>query len=136
MKKRILIVDDEVGFTHLLRLSLETIGYYEVREENDPERAVGAALEFEPDLVVLDIMMPRLDGSEVASAFKADPVLRDVPVLFLTALVSVDEAPSGTCDSGGQSFLPKDLPIDKLIECIEAKIRASGTPKPWVATHR
>ena len=122
MKKRILVVDDEPEFTNLLKLSLESHGYYEVREENDAEHARSAAREFGPDLVVLDIMMPEMEGNEVAAALKADPVTRDVPVIFLTALVSQADAPQGTCSSGGHTFLPKDIRVDKLIRCIEDKI--------------
>ena len=122
MNKRILIVDDEPDFTNLLRLTLESHGYYEVREENDAEAARAAAREFDPDLVVLDIMMPELDGSEVAAALKQDPMTRDVPVIFLTALVSKEDAPTGTCSSGGQTFLPKNIRIEKLIACIDDKI--------------
>ena len=122
MKKRILVVDDEPDFTNLLKLTLESHGYYEVREENDAEAARAAAREFDPDLVVLDIMMPQLDGSEVAAALKQDPMTREVPVIFLTALVSREDAPMGTCSSGGQTFLPKNIRIEKLIACIEDKI--------------
>ena len=122
MKKRILVVDDEPEFTSLLKMSLESHGYYEVREENDAGRARAAAREFDPDLVVLDIMMPEMDGSEVAAALKEDRVTRDVPVIFLTALVSQQDAPLGSCSSGGQTFLPKDIRVEKLIRCIEDKI--------------
>ena len=122
MKKRILVVDDEPEFTNMLRLSLESQGYYEVREENDAEAARAAARLFDPDLVILDIMMPQLEGSEVAADLKADPVTRDVPVIFMTALVSREDAPTGTCSSGGNTFLPKDIRLDKLIACIEDKI--------------
>ena len=122
MKKRILIVDDEPEFTGMMRLSLESQGYYEVREENDAEHARAAAREFDPDVVLLDIMMPELEGSEVAAALKADPVTRDVPVIFLTALVSREDAPTGACSSGGHTFLPKNIRLEKLIGCIEDKI--------------
>ena len=122
MKKRILVVDDEPDFTNLLKLTLESHGYYEVREENDAEAARAAAREFDPDLVVLDIMMPQLDGSEVAAALKQDPMTREVPVIFLTALVSKEDAPMGTCSSGGHTFLPKDIRLEKLMRCIEDKI--------------
>jgi CheY-like chemotaxis protein len=122
MKKRILVVDDEPEFTNVLRLSLESHGYYEVREENDAENARAAAREFDPDVVLLDIMMPAMEGSEVAAALKQDPVTRDVPVIFLTALVSRDDAPMGACSSGGHTFLPKDIRLEKLIRCIEDKI--------------
>ena len=127
MKKRILVVDDEPDFTNMLRLTLESHGYYEVREENDAEAARAAAREFDPDLVVLDIMMPQLDGSEVAAALKEDPMTREVPVIFLTALVSREDAPMGTCSSGGQTFLPKNIRIEKLIACIEDKIGKQQT---------
>jgi CheY-like chemotaxis protein len=122
MKKRILVVDDEPEFTNVLRLSLESHGYYEVREENDAENARAAAREFDPDVVLLDIMMPEMEGSEVAAVLKQDPLTRDVPVIFLTALVSRDDAPTGSCSSGGHTFLPKDIRLEKLIRCIEDKI--------------
>jgi CheY-like chemotaxis protein len=83
---------------------------------------VSAAREFDPDLVVLDIMMPELDGSEVAARFRLDPFLRDVPVIFMTALVMAQEAPTGSCRSGGHTFLPKHIPVERLIDCIEDKL--------------
>jgi CheY-like chemotaxis protein len=67
-------------------------------------------------------MMPAMEGSEVAAALKQDPLTRDVPVIFLTALVSRDDAPLGSCSSGGHTFLPKDIRLEKLIRCIEDKI--------------
>ena len=124
MKKRILVVDDERDFTNLLRLSLEHRGYYEVQEENDAENVRVAARQFDPDLILLDIMMPEQDGSEVAAALKADPVTRDVPIIFLTALVSEEDArgDGGTCSSGGNTFLPKHIRLDRLMHCIDEKI--------------
>jgi CheY-like chemotaxis protein len=126
MKKRILVIDDEPDFTYMLKLSLESMGYYRVAVENEAARAVRAAREFAPDLIVLDIMMPGLDGSEVAARIRTDPELRDVPVLFMTALVSHREARGGSCSSGGQTFLPKTLGTGKLIECIEEKLAAAA----------
>lgn len=122
MKKRILVIDDEPEFTSMLKLSLESQGYYEVREENDAENARAAARLFDPDVVLLDIMMPELEGSEVAAALKADPVTRDVPVIFLTALVSQEDAPQGACSSGGHTFLPKNIRLEKLMRCIDEKV--------------
>ena len=122
MKKRILIVDDERWFTNLVGYSLETEGYYRVRQENDALQALQAAREFHPDLIILDIMMPHLDGSELAAKFKLDRQLRDVPVIFLTALVTDSEAAGGLCTQGGHTFLPKSVSTELLIECIEAKV--------------
>ena len=126
MKKRILVVDDEPDFTTMLKLSLAAHGYYEVMEENSAENARAAARTFDPDLVLLDIMMPDQDGSEVAAALKADPVTRAVPIIFLTALVSSEDATKGgaACNSGGNTFLPKHIRLDKLMHCIDEKINA------------
>ena len=122
MKKRILVVDDEPSFSHLLKHTLEAEGYYEVAEENDAARAAGTARAFDPDLVLLDIMMPDLDGTEVAERMKADRALRDVPVIFMTALVTAADAPEGSCSRGGQTFLPKNVRVERLIDCIEEKL--------------
>lgn len=123
MKKRILVVDDEPEFTNLLKLSLEAHGYFEVQEENDADNVRAAARSFDPDLVLLDIMMPEQDGSEVAAALKADPVTKDVPIIFLTALVSDEDARDGQCSSGGNTFLPKHIRLEKLMHCINEKIQ-------------
>jgi CheY-like chemotaxis protein len=128
MKKRILIVDDERWFTNLLEYSLETEGYYDVRQENSAAHALQAAREYAPDLIILDIMMPHYDGSELAARFKADRLLADLPVIFLTALVIDADAPDGSCSRGGQTFLPKGVAIERLIECIEAKLGNGCTP--------
>jgi len=124
MKTRILIVDDDAAFTHHVKRKLEAQGYFEVREEHDGLEALAAAREFGPDLVILDVMMPGIDGSDVAVRMKQDALLRDVPVLFMTALVCGREAPAGSCTSGGQTFLPKTIPLPTLIDCIERHTRA------------
>src|SRR4051812_3962276 len=121
MKKRILVVDDERWFTNLLKYSLETEGYFDVRQENDPTRALEPARRYGPDLVILDLMMPDVEGSELAGRFRADPLLRDVPVIFMTALVTEADAPEGACTRGGHTFLPKGVAVERLIECIQQK---------------
>src|SRR4051794_26976596 len=111
MKTRILLIDDEPEYTSMLRAHLESAGYFHVREKNNETHAITVAREFGPDIVLLDVMMPRLEGSEVAGLFRADRQLRDTPVLFLTALISEADAPKGSYSSGGHVFLPKSLPI-------------------------
>lgn len=128
MKKRIFVIDDESDFTHLMKACLEADGYYHVGEQNDAASAVDAARVFDPDLILLDIMMPHLDGSEVAAHMRSDPVLRDVPVVFMTALVGATEAPAGTYTSGGHTFLPKSIAIERLIDCIEQTLTATHAP--------
>ena len=85
-KKRILLVDDEVSFTRLCKLNLEQTNDYEVRVENGPESALSAALEFQPDLVLLDLIMPAMIGSDVASRLRADRQTRRTPIVFLSAV--------------------------------------------------
>ena len=122
MKTRILVVDDESEFTSMLKANLELAGFYQVAEENNETRAVGTAREFGPHLILLDVMMPHLEGSEVATLIREDRHLRDTPVLFLTALVSEADAPNGSYNSGGNTFVPKSLSIDRLMECINQAI--------------
>jgi two-component system OmpR family response regulator len=112
-KKRILLVDDESGFTRLLRLVLPK---YEICEENDSRRAVATAQTFHPDLILLDVIMPDLDGGTVAAQIREDKSLRNVPIVFLTAVVSEKEANQGTI--GGFPFLAKPVTKEKLMECI------------------
>ncbi len=118
-KKKILVVDDEKSFTNLLKLNLEDTGDYEVRVENWPEDAHQAAREFRPDLVLLDIVMPRMPGGNVAAIFKTDPDLKDLPVVFLTAAVrkhQVEENDGIICD---HPCLAKPASIEAIIAIIE-----------------
>ena len=86
-KKRILIVDDDVASTRLLKLNLEQANAYEVRVENWPEEALATAQDFQPHLIILDVMMPRNFGGDVAARFRADETLRQTPIVFFTAAV-------------------------------------------------
>ena len=73
MKKKILVVDDEVRIAKMIRRNLEAEGAYEVVIETDSTRALAVARKFEPDLVLMDVMMPEMDGGEVAALLSEDP---------------------------------------------------------------
>ena len=122
-KRKILIIDDEPGFTHVVRLTLEKTGFYEVKEENKPLLALPATREFKPDLILLDVLMPDVDGGDIAAKLKADPELHGIPVVFLTATVPKREATSGGIVSGGFVFLAKPVGIKELIKCIEENLK-------------
>jgi len=123
-KRKILIIDDEPGFTHMVRLTLENTGFYDVREENKPLLALSTAHEFKPDLIFLDVLMPDMDGGDVAAKLKADPEFRNTPVVFLTATVPKREAnSSGGLTSGGFLFLAKPVGIKELVKCIEDNLK-------------
>ena len=123
VKKRILIVDDEAGFTRIVKLNLEKTGQFEVRAENKASYAVPAAKEFKPDLIFLDVIMPGMDGGDVARQLKADRHTRGIPVVFLTATVSKREAGAGGLTSGGELFLAKPVTVEQLVECIQPHAR-------------
>lgn len=120
-KKRILIVDDESGFTRLLKLTLEKTGRYSVREENDGTKAHEVAREFRPHLILLDIVMPQIDGGDVASEITGDPVLNGTKIVFLTAIVSKKEASEGGL-IGGFPFIAKPVSLETLRQCIEENL--------------
>ena len=123
-KKRVLLVDDEVGFTRLLRMNLEQTGAYEVREESAGSRALAAATEFKPDIILLDVIMPDVDGASVVSQIRSSPDLKDTKVVFLTAVLTKQEAKQ---KNGHLSFIPclaKPVNTQEVIDCIEKFTKA------------
>ena len=120
MARKILVVDDEEGFTKLLKMNLEKTGDYEVRVENASTNALTAAHEFLPDLVLLDIVMPGLDGGDVAGQLQDDPMLSNVPIIMMTALVSQEEtSQDAVAQAGAMNVLPKPVNMEVLLRCIE-----------------
>ncbi|MCB1086525.1 MAG: response regulator [Verrucomicrobiae bacterium] len=123
MAHKVLVIDDEAGFTKLLKMNLEKGGEFEVRIENNSMRALSAAQEFRPDVVLLDVVMPGMDGGDVAAQFQDDPSLKRVPVIMLTALVSPGETSSDSvAQSGTLTVLPKPVNLDKLLACLREAV--------------
>ncbi len=118
-KRRILVVDDDMSATRLVKLSLEKSGAYQVREENKGSRGLTAAREFKPDVILLDVDMPDADGGEVAAQIRADRSVNHIPIIFLTSIVSEREAGDSGLVSGGNHFLAKPVNSSRLIERIE-----------------
>ncbi len=121
-KKKILVVDDEASLTRMLRRNLEATGKYEVREENSGSLAHASAQEFQPDLIMLDVAMPDVDGGEVAARILDDENLKNIPIVFLTAILKKEEAESTGSNIAGRTFLAKPVKLDDLITCIENKL--------------
>ena len=118
-KKRVLLVDDETSFTWILKLSLERTGTYDVRTEHQGSRGLAAAKEFQPDLILLDVMMPDVDGSSVATQLKGDPVTQQIPIVFLTAAVAPEEADAQGGIIGGYPFLAKPVTLERVVACLQ-----------------
>ncbi len=122
VKKKIMIIDDEELFTKLVKLNLEKTGEYEVRVENKGSQGLALAREFKPDLILLDILMEDMEGSEVAAQLKNDMNTKDIPVVFLTAVVKKEEVESGCGVIGGNPFIAKPVSTNELIDCIEQNL--------------
>ncbi len=116
-QRRILLIDDEPSLTALVRQALEATGRYLIKEENRSLRALHAARHFQPDLILLDVVMPELDGREVARQLREDPALQDVPIVFVTSL-SKDGVIGSTGFLGGYSFVAKPFHISDLVNCV------------------
>jgi len=120
--KKILVVDDEASITRLLKLNLEKTGRYTVRAENLGTHCVPAAREFLPDLIILDVMMPDVDGGTVADELKHDPLLKNIPVVFLTAGVKKEEVAARGGVIGGFPYIAKPLNVQGVMEVIEQQL--------------
>lgn len=117
-KTKILVVDDEVSLTRMIKLTLERAGEFEVRTENQGANALSAARAFHPDMVFLDVMMPDLSGAEVAEQLEADAQLSATPYVFLTAMVTKAEAASSGGEIGGRLFLAKPVKVQEMVAMI------------------
>ena len=126
MSHKILLVDDEAGFTQLLKMNLEKSGDFEVTIENDSTKAVTTARSLLPDVVLLDVVMPGMDGGDVQSLFQSDATLRNTPVIMLTALVDSAELSEGAVAQSGSSIvLPKPVDLELLLRVIDEATVAS-----------
>lgn len=123
MKKRILVVDDQPGFTRMVKRILEQTGLYEVRMENLARKAIDAAREFRPDLVLLDVLMPGMLGSEIAAQLQQDPELSSIKFAFVTAVVSKVDVQDASAQIGGHEFIAKPVAADDLCRFVEKKLR-------------
>jgi two-component system OmpR family response regulator len=116
---KVLVVDDEPNISALLAATLRLIDF-DVRTAGAGKEALTAAAEFEPDLVVLDVMLPDLDGFEVAQRLRGSG--RPVPVLFLTARDSVEDRISGLT-VGGDDYVTKPFSLEEVVLRIRAILR-------------
>ncbi|MFC1709368.1 PleD family two-component system response regulator [Candidatus Omnitrophota bacterium] len=121
-KIKILIVDDEQDFLVLAASNLKKTDKYEVKILIKATQAVALALEFKPDLIFLDIVMPDIDGGEVARLIKDEVELEDIPIVFLSSLIrETRESPKEQYQYlDKQEFIKKLLHEDQLVECVDA----------------
>jgi two-component system phosphate regulon response regulator PhoB len=110
---RILVLDDEPDVTELLEYKLEQEGY-RVQVLNDPLEFVAKVREFEPDLMVLDIMMPELNGLQLCRIARSDPSMKRIPIIFLSARGDTEDRIKGL-ETGADDYLSKPFNANELI---------------------
>ena len=120
---RVLLVDDEADIVWALRYSLEDEGYEVLTAQSGTEALSIAQLQ-QPDLVILDIIMPQMDGLEVCRRLRRDPGLASVPILFLTQRAEIEDRVAGL-DEGGDDYLVKPFDIRELKAHVRALLRRS-----------
>ncbi len=118
-KHKILIVDDEVNLTKMLKLNLDETNKFDTRILNDGKLAIDLVKEFMPDLVLLDVMMPDIQGNEIADQILQDDEIKHIKIIFLTAIVTKNEIPEESKTIGGRKFIAKPVKADDLITTIE-----------------
>lgn len=120
-KGRILVVDDEVYIVHILEFSLRMEGY-EVVTALDGEQALEKVKTERPDLIVLDIMMPKLDGYEACRRLKGSPETGDIPIILLSAKGRNVDQKIGI-DAGADDYITKPFSPRKLVEKINSMLQ-------------
>lgn len=122
-KKKILIVDDQKDFLRVTKLNLEQTGKYEVMAEHNATKALKIAYDFKPDLIILDVYMPEIDGIDLAKIFKSDKNLKNIPIIYLTALATRRDVVEKHGYVGAYPFLSKPVSKRELIVCIEENLK-------------
>ena len=115
-KKKILVVDDEPDFRMMIRARLEANGY-EVSEAEDGAIGLQKARDTKPDLIILDVMMPKMDGYKVARLLKFDERHRNIPIILLTARSQQNDRETGM-EVGGDAYLTKPYKPEEMLETV------------------
>ncbi len=121
---KILVVDDEPEITEIIEAFLDNAGY-SVKVENKPAKAVDLAKQLKPDLILLDIMMPGVDGYTICNRLKEDPAMVNTPVIFLTGKDSKDDQ-GRSFQAGGDMFIKKPFSCERLLEIVNIVLLSVG----------
>ena len=130
-KKKVLLIDDEEDFCFFTKQNLEALGEFSVSYSTDPDKGLAIAKSEKPDVILLDILMPKKEGSEIAEALLNDPATKRIPIIFLTAVVREEEIGLQSIkEIGGQNFIAKPVDTERLASCIKIAIRAKEDRNP------
>jgi DNA-binding response OmpR family regulator len=117
MSNKVLVIDDEPEITEIIQAFLSNAGY-KVEIENSPVEGFAKAKTYNPDVILLDIMMPVMDGYEVCAQLKKDPQTSHIPVLFLTGKDAKDDA-GMSFHAGGDLFIKKPFSCERLLNMVK-----------------
>jgi len=120
-KQTILVVDDETDLLDLIEYNLHKEGFKVLKAENG-EEGIKVAKEHRPDLILLDIMMPKMDGLEAVEIMRKDEELQKTPIIFLTAR-SDEKTEIDGLNKGGDDYITKPISTTKLVSRIKAVLR-------------
>lgn len=127
VKRRILVVDDESDIRHLVSAALDASGY-DVRTADGGQEALRIAAMYLPDLVLLDIMMPKMDGFAVCERLRAKPISLRSPVVFLTARREIDDKLLGF-EKGAADYVTKPFHIKELLARVKVHLGELAPPR-------
>jgi CheY-like chemotaxis protein len=122
--KKILWVDDDDTILDVFKLKLEKTGRFQVAITTDGSRVVALAQEIGPDIIVTDIKMPFVDGADVANLLKKAEATKNIPLLFLSSLVSKNEMDATGGFIGGRHMASKSASVEEIIAKIDSMFKA------------
>ena len=117
--RTVLIVDDEPNICRLVKKSLESTGEYQATVCTNGGEAVEQAKRLQPDVILLDVRMPGVSGSEIAEQLRGEPATSDIPFIFLTGMVEKGEVEEGGHKIGGNYFVGKPFRKEELLRAID-----------------
>ncbi|MEW6686496.1 MAG: response regulator [Candidatus Edwardsbacteria bacterium] len=126
-KAKILVVDDEVKLVEIIRLNLEKAGY-EVFEAYNGEEALMVMKEARPDLIIADIMMPKMNGYQLCRRVRQNPEFYSIGFIFLTAKAHTEDEVKGLW-VGADDYVTKPFDIDRLLARVEARLKRTQETK-------
>ena len=118
-KKKILVIDDETEFCELVKKFLERQNDFEVSTCSEGTRAVDQTKRFKPDLVLLDVRMPEVSGTDIAETLRGNEATKNIPIIFLTAIVTEEDVQKSDHKIGGEYFLSKPVRIEELLALVK-----------------
>jgi len=125
VKRRVLVVDDEPNIAKIVKKQLEVSGY-DVIVAGDGEMALTKVREEHPEVILLDVMLPKRNGYEVLGILKQDEQLRHIPVMMLTARAQQQDQ-QASLEHGADAYLAKPFQLEELVEQVKALLDRSGS---------